>query len=91
MHGLWPQKQIKQKHQKENEYLNYCKNVSNNLEASIVQNYFYLMPSSGLMQHQWKKHASCGDFTQQTYFQAIEKLYQHFKIKTLFQEIKTTQ
>ena len=49
------------------------------------------MPSSGLMQHQWEKHASCGNFTQQSYFKTIENLYQKFKIATLFHEVKKTQ
>jgi ribonuclease T2 len=92
VHGLWPQLQINSQKQVEAEkYLNYCKTVNKNLEASIVENYFYLMPSSGLMRHQWEKHASCGNFTQQSYFKAIENLYQKLKIATLFHEVKKTQ
>jgi|GEM_PF-5403819 len=84
IHGLWPQAV-------NDGYLNYCKPVSETLQANIVNDYFYLMPSSKLMAHQWKKHASCGNFTQKTYFKTIENLYKKFEIAALFADIHQTQ
>lgn len=83
VHGLWPQGGQGMKR-------NYCKEVSQQLEGNIVNDYFYLMPSSTLMLHQWKKHASCGAFTQKSYFGTIEKLYQKFEINDLFADIEKT-
>lgn len=90
VHGLWPQSTKLQVGKSEN-HLNYCKNVDKQISNQIVEDYFYLMPSSGLMRHQWEKHASCGNFTQQTYFKTIEDLYKKFQISKLFQTIKTTK
>ncbi len=90
VHGLWPQEQGTRTQKTQKSYLNYCRSVDKKLEASIVENYFYLMPSSGLMRHQWEKHASCGNFTQQSYFKTIEDLYKKFKIASLFTDITTT-
>lgn len=88
VHGLWPQLHD---NQQQGKYSNYCRSVEKNLEASIVEKYFYLMPSSELMHHEWIKHASCGNFTQQSYFQTIENLYQRFKVADIFKTVDTTQ
>lgn len=86
VHGLWPQPVT----DTGGKHLTYCKTVSPKLDAAIVKDYFYLMPSSGLMMHQWKKHASCGNFTQQSYFQTVDTVYKNFKIASLFSQITTT-
>lgn len=86
VHGLWPQPIT----DTGGKHLNYCRDVSVKLEASIVKNYFYLMPSSGLMLHQWRKHASCGNFTQKIYFKTIENMYEQFKIGNLLHDITAT-
>ncbi|MFT6072739.1 MAG: ribonuclease T2 [Dasania sp.] len=90
VHGLWPQGNP-QNGKANNNQLSFCQKTDPKLEASIVTDYFYLMPSSGLMAHQWKKHASCGNFTQQSYFKTIETLYQRFNGKALFADITKTQ
>lgn len=84
VHGLWPQIAKGQKN-------SYCKQVDPKLEGQIVEKYFDLMPSSKLMQHQWIKHASCGDFTQKSYFKKIAELYNMFNVTALFSHIKTRE
>lgn len=88
VHGLWPQ--LQDNHEK-GKYLNYCRSVNKNLDAKIVEKYFYLMPSSELMHHEWIKHGSCGDFTQHSYFEKIDDLYQKFHVADIFKDLQTTK
>ncbi len=86
VHGLWPQLPD---NTTQGKYLNYCRFVNKNLDAKIVEKYFYLMPSSELMHHEWIKHGSCGDFTQHSYFEKIQDLYQKFHVADIFKNLKT--
>lgn len=88
VHGLWPQ--IKENSSYE-ERLAYCKKVDRKLDADIVEKYFHIMPSSILMRHQWVKHASCGEFTQEQYFEKIGELYNRFNGQELFSKLSSTE
>ncbi|MBS9720015.1 ribonuclease [Tianweitania sp. BSSL-BM11] len=61
VHGLWPQF--------ERGYPEFCKNSEpDRVPDSLVADYRDLIPSAGLIGHQWRKHGSCSGLSQVDYF-----------------------
>ncbi|MCA1366356.1 ribonuclease T(2) [Bradyrhizobium sp. BRP14] len=61
VHGLWPQN--------ENGYPEYCPTRQpDRVPESLGRQYFELIPSMGLIGHQWRKHGTCSGLTQRDYF-----------------------
>ncbi|SIP94368.1 ribonuclease T2 [Rhizobium sp. RU20A] len=64
VHGLWPQY--------ERGYPEFCKTdepdrVSNAIGREVID----IMPSMGLIGHQWRKHGSCSGLSQRDYFTVV--------------------
>ncbi len=73
VHGLWPQN--------DQGYPEFCgadknERVPDNLGRSM----FDIMPSMGLIGHQWRKHGSCSGLTQKQYFDKTRDAYDRIKI-----------
>lgn len=73
VHGLWPQN--------DQGYPAFCgadknERVPDNLGRSM----FDIMPSMGLIGHQWRKHGSCSGLTQKQYFDKTRDAYDRIKI-----------
>ncbi|PST25483.1 ribonuclease T(2) [Mesorhizobium plurifarium] len=61
VHGLWPQN--------ENGYPEYCRTrQSDRVPEALGRQYFDLIPSMGLIGHQWRKHGTCSGLSQGDYF-----------------------
>nr|WP_255647528.1 ribonuclease T(2) [Ensifer sp. IC4062] len=61
VHGLWPQH--------ENGYPEYCPTrQSDRVPESLGRKYLDLIPSMGLIGHQWRKHGTCSGLSQADYF-----------------------
>lgn len=61
VHGLWPQN--------ENGYPEFCaSNEPEHVPDAIGRQMFDIMPSMGLIGHQWRKHGSCSGLSQKDYF-----------------------
>ncbi len=64
VHGLWPQF--------ENGWPEYCASREpNRVPGELTRRYRDLMPSAGLMGHQWRKHGSCAGVSQEDYFTLV--------------------
>ena len=77
LHGLWPQH--------ERGYPEFCRTrkrpfVPNN----IIDKMFDIMPSRGLIIHQYKKHGTCSGYTPKSYFKAARLLYERVRIPDRF-------
>jgi ribonuclease T2 len=73
VHGLWPQY--------EKGFPDFCRSsepdrVSNNIGRPM----FDIMPSMGLIGHEWRKHGVCSGLPQKTYFDTIRAAYQKVQI-----------
>ncbi|MDK1384951.1 ribonuclease T(2) [Sinorhizobium sp. 8-89] len=61
VHGLWPQN--------ERGYPEYCPTrQSDRVPDSLGRQYLDLIPSMGLIGHQWRKHGTCSGLSQADYF-----------------------
>ena len=66
VHGLWPQY--------EDGYPEYCRSKRpQRVPNALVDRYRDIMPSAGLMGHQWRKHGMCTGVAQEDYFALTRK------------------
>ena len=69
MHGLWPQN--------ENGYPEFCKSGEpDRVPDAIGRTMFDIMPSMGLIGHQWRKHGSCSGLSQKDYFSVTRAAFE---------------
>ncbi len=68
VHGLWPQF--------EKGWPEFCpSDEPERVPDVIVGQMIDLMPSGGLVGHQWRKHGSCSGLTQRAYFEAVRTAF----------------
>lgn len=76
LHGLWPQY--------ERGYPSNCdariRRVSNRTISSIMD----IMPSKGLIIHEYRKHGTCSGLTPENYFKVSRQLYDKIKIPAAY-------
>lgn len=73
VHGLWPQY--------EQGYPDFCRTSEpDRVPFSLGQPLFDIMPSMGLIGHEWKKHGSCSGLGQRAYLETIRKAYDRVRI-----------
>jgi ribonuclease T2 len=66
VHGLWPQY--------ERGWPQYCASAEPaEVPRSIVEAMFDIMPSRGLVQHQWEKPGACAGLDQASYFATVRR------------------
>ncbi|MBC7279933.1 ribonuclease [Hoeflea sp.] len=64
VHGLWPQF--------ETGYPEFCPTRQpDRVPADLGGDYLDIVPSMGLIGHQWRKHGSCSGLTQKDYFRVL--------------------
>lgn len=63
VHGLWPQF--------ERGYPQDCGTREPNVPRETLRGLYDIMPSAGLIRHQWKKHGSCANLAQEDYFRVL--------------------
>ncbi len=69
-HGLWPQY--------ERGYPESCNHAQANdqVPRDVVSALSDIMPSAGLMRHEWRKHGTCAGLNQRDYFTTLRNAYQ---------------
>lgn len=73
VHGLWPQY--------ENGYPEFCRTRQpGRVPRKLVEAYRDLVPSAGLMGHQWRKHGSCSGLDQGSYFALLRQAWERIKV-----------
>jgi ribonuclease T2 len=69
VHGLWPQN--------DRGYPEFCgKDREERVTESLGRSMFDIMPSMGLIGHQWRKHGSCSGLSQKDYFETTRAAYE---------------
>lgn len=63
VHGLWPQF--------EKGYPETCATDDPTVPDGLVRSLYDLMPSAGLIRHQWRKHGTCSGLSQADYFAVL--------------------
>ena len=72
VHGLWPQNE-------DGSHPMNCSQVRP-VGQDTVRRMMTMMPSRGLIQHEWREHGSCSGADAQSYFAAIEKAFTQLSI-----------
>lgn len=77
VHGLWPQN--------ETGYPEFCSSREpERVSSQLGRDYLDLLPSMGLIGHQWRKHGSCSGLTQRDYFNVTRAARQRISIPDEF-------
>ncbi len=73
VHGLWPQQ--------EKGFPEDCDtNGQDRVPRALGEQLFDIMPSMGLIGHEWRKHGSCSGLSQRAYFSRLREAFQRVKI-----------
>jgi len=79
VHGLWPNFH--------NGYPEYCDSAEPaRVDRDIVDDMKDIMPSSGLIAHEWKKHGTCSGLDQNNYFLATRTAFEVITIPPEFRD-----
>ncbi|MEX4007598.1 ribonuclease T2 family protein [Neoaquamicrobium sediminum] len=77
VHGLWPQF--------ESGWPEFCDSAEpERVPDATVRQMLDVMPSAGLVGHQWRKHGSCAGMSQQDYFSVVRAARERINIPTRF-------
>ena len=77
VHGLWPQF--------ERGWPEFCDHDGpRRVPEQLVRQYLDIMPSAGLMGHQWRKHGSCTGLDQRDYFRLVRAARERVSIPARF-------
>jgi len=77
-HGLWPQY--------ERGFPSECAYNAPRVSDRTIREIHDVIPSRGLVIHQWRKHGTCSGLSPEQYFVLIRKAYEKIKIPPMFSE-----
>lgn len=84
VHGLWPQLK--------DGWPEFCPSREpDRVPDSIVRDMADIMPSGGLVGHQWRKHGSCTGLSQRDYFAMVRKAAAQVEIPQRFEDARSHQ
>lgn len=78
VHGLWPQ-------QEDGGHPSQCA-PARPVAQDIVQRMLNLIPSEGLVQHEWRDHGTCSGLNTAAYFETVRRAYAAIVIPREFQQ-----
>lgn len=82
VHGLWPQN--------EDGWPEFCDSSEpRRVPDALVRTMLDIMPSAGLIGHQWRKHGSCAGMTQRDYFAVTRAAFEAVTIPPNLESIDT--
>jgi len=81
VHGLWPQY--------ERGFPSYCQVPAPRLNRAIVGSMLDLMPSPGLIFHEWDQHGTCSGLSPRAYFETVRKAQAAVKIPSDYLDLGT--
>jgi ribonuclease T2 len=80
VHGLWPQN--------EQGYPEFCRSrESDRVPEALGRTLFDIMPSMGLIGHEWRKHGSCSGLGQKDYFAVLRAAREKVAIPPALQSV----
>jgi ribonuclease T2 len=77
VHGLWPQN--------DRGYPEDCLTDQPRVSDALVDEMLDIMPSRGLIGHQWRKHGACTGLSQEDYFAAVRSAFERVDIPDRFE------
>lgn len=79
VHGLWPQNEV-----------GYPKDCAQGPRVTTewMKRLLPIMPSSDLIQHEWRKHGLCSTLSMDDYFMTVERAYRNVAIPQIYQDPK---
>jgi len=81
VHGFWPQY--------EQGYPEFCPSRQpDRVPKALAEAYRDVVPSAGLMGHQWRKHGSCSGLSQEVYFSVLRRARERITIPSAFSRIE---
>jgi ribonuclease T2 len=79
VHGLWPQF--------ERGYPEDCGTDETKVPNERIRTLYDLMPSAGLVRHEWKKHGTCSGLLQDDYFSVLRAAREKVQIPDQFRHL----
>jgi ribonuclease T2 len=79
VHGLWPQF--------DRGYPENCPTDQQDVSNDTLRSLYDLMPSAGLIRHQWRKHGSCSGLSQRDYFEVLRAARETVSIPQEFRRL----
>lgn len=84
VHGLWPQN--------DKGYPEFCTTKEpRRVPDALGRSYFDIMPSMGLIGHQWRKHGSCSGLTQSEYLAKTREAFAKITLPPGFSNVAAPQ
>ena len=77
VHGLWPQY--------ERGWPEFCPAEPSEAPPQLVRDMLDLIPSEGLIRHQWRKHGTCSGLTPRGYFETTRRARSGIAVPPAFQ------
>ncbi|MCL6706791.1 ribonuclease [Pseudomonas sp. R2.Fl] len=83
-HGLWPQY--------ERGYPEFCStNHSDRVPESLGRRFLDIMPSIGLIGHEWRKHGTCSGLNQEQYLQTTRRAFEAVQVPDDLRDGRSTK
>jgi ribonuclease T2 len=79
VHGLWPQF--------EHGFPEDCATNDTRVPDETVRSLYDLMPSAGLIRHEWKAHGACSGLSQTDYFGVLRSAREKIEIPEQFRQL----
>ena len=79
VHGLWPQRDF-------GPPPDGCGRAPR-IDDRLVRSMLDLMPSFGLVIHEWRRHGNCSGLAPEEYFAAVRRAYGHLRIPAEFRSV----
>ena len=79
VHGLWPQF--------ERGYPEDCATSDPKVANETIRGLYDVMPSSGLIRHEWKRHGACAGLSQDDYFRVLRAAREKVQIPEQFRRL----
>ncbi len=77
LHGLWPQFR--------RGWPSNCRGAKRFVPDAVIREVLDVMPSKGLVIHEWRKHGTCSGLSPRAYFGLAEKLFRMVRIPPAYQ------
>jgi ribonuclease T2 len=81
VHGLWPQY--------DRGYPDFCDAGPREPDRATVNAMLDIMPSRGLVRHQWRKHGSCSGLSPAAYFDLTRRAFDKIRIPPAFNTLSS--
>jgi ribonuclease T2 len=79
VHGLWPQF--------ERGYPQDCATGEQDVSSETLRTLYDIMPSAGLIRHEWRKHGSCAGLSQADFFRVLRAAREKIAIPAEFRRL----